>query len=39
MGQCKALDSRIQIHSGPCVQTNDSRNQKAAFDDEVMLIR
>ena len=39
MGQRKALDGRVQIHSGPCVQTNDSRHQKAAFDNEVMLIR
>ena len=39
MGQCKAFDSRVQIHSGSCVQTNDSRHQKAAFDNEVMLIR
>ena len=39
MGQRKALDSRVQIHSGSCIQTNNSRHQKTALDDEIMLIR
>ena len=39
MGQRKAFDGRVQIHSSARIQTNDGRHEKAAFNDEIMLIR
>jgi len=38
MRQGEALDRRVQIHCRPRVQSNNGRNQKSAFENEIVLI-